>query len=80
MRPYPVFHRLLFALTGASPTRLDGRISDLQATTAQHPLVTALAREVPLAAAVHEDLEQHSPTHNAWTPMTGDTPRPLTDL
>ena len=44
---YPVFPRLLFILTAAPRTRLEGRISDLQAMTAQHPLVTALAREVP---------------------------------
>jgi hypothetical protein len=80
IRWYPVFPRLLFILTGAPRTRLEGRISDLQAMTAQHPLVTALAREVPLGAAVLEDLEQHGPHHNVWTPLTGGTPRPWTDL
>ncbi len=80
MRWYPVLPRLLFVLTGASRTRLEGRISDLQAMTAQHPLVTALAREVPLGAAVLEDLEQHGSAHDIWTPLTGGTPRPWTDL
>ncbi|MER8226147.1 hypothetical protein ABTZ58_37625, partial [Streptomyces sp. NPDC094143] len=80
MRWYPVFPRLLFVLTGASRTRLEGRISDLQAMASQHPLVAALARQVPLGAAVLEDLEQHGPTAEVWTPLAGGTPRPWTDL
>ncbi len=80
MRWYPVIPRVLFVHTGASRTRLEGRISDLQAMAAQHPLVTALAQEVPLGAAVLEDLEQHGPAQNVWTPLTGGTPRPWTDL
>ncbi|WP_149551437.1 hypothetical protein [Streptomyces marokkonensis] len=55
----------LTVLTGASPTRLEGRISAPQAMTVQHPLVTALAREVPLGTAVSsEGLEQHGPAQN----------------
>lgn len=80
IRWYPVFPRVLFVLTGASRSRLEGRISDLQAMTAQHPLVTALAHEVPLGAAVLEDLEQHGPAQHVWTPLTGGRPRPWTDL
>jgi hypothetical protein len=80
MRWYPVFPRLLFVLTGASRTRLEGRISDLQAMAAQHPLVAALARQVPLGAAVLEDLEQHGPAADVWTPLAGGGPRPWTDL
>jgi hypothetical protein len=80
MRWYPVFPRLLFVLTGATRTRLEGRISDLQAMASQHPLVTALARQVPLGAAVLEDLEQHGPTADVWTPLAGGAPRPWTDL
>ncbi|CAL9328860.1 hypothetical protein SUDANB15_00026 [Streptomyces sp. enrichment culture] len=80
MRWYPVFPRGLFVLTGASRPRLQGRISDLQAMTAQHPLVATLAREVPLGAAILEGLEQHGPAQNVWTPLTGGTPRPWTDL
>ncbi len=76
MRWYPVIPRVLFILTGASRSRLEGRISDLQAMAAQHPLVTALAQEVPLGAAVLEDLEQHGPAQNVWTPLTGGTPAP----
>ncbi|WP_437109441.1 replication-relaxation family protein [Streptomyces sp. enrichment culture] len=80
MRWYPVFPRVLFVLTGASRSRLEGRISDLQAMAAQHPLVAALAREVPLGAAVLEDLEQHGPAQAVWTPLTGGTPHPWIDL
>ncbi|MEU6071836.1 MULTISPECIES: replication-relaxation family protein [Streptomyces] len=80
LRWYPVFPRVLFVLTGASRTRLENRISDLQAMVAQHPLVAALAREVRLGAAVLEDLEQHGPAQAVWTPLTGGKPRPWTDL
>jgi hypothetical protein len=80
LRWYPVFPRVLFILTGASRTRLDHRISDLQAMVTQHPLVAHLAREVRLAAAILEDLEHHSPSGPVWTPLTGGQPRPWTDL
>ncbi|MEU9736477.1 replication-relaxation family protein [Streptomyces sp. NPDC048002] len=80
LRRYPVFPRVLFILTGASRTRLENRISDLQAMTAQHPLVAALAQEVPLGAAVLEDLEQHGPTQPVWTPLTGGTPQAWSEL
>jgi hypothetical protein len=80
MRWYPVFPRLLFVLTGASRTRLEGRISDLQAMASQHPLAAALTRQVPLGAAALEDLEQHGPTAKVWTPLAGGGPRPWTDL
>ncbi|MFE2583295.1 replication-relaxation family protein [Streptomyces sp. NPDC059378] len=80
LRWYPVFPRVLFVLTGASRVRLENRMSDLQAMVAQHPLVSALAREVRLGAAVLEDLEQHGPAHNVWRPLTGGEPRPWTEL
>lgn len=80
LRWYPVFPRVLFILTGATPHVLANRISDLQAMTAQHPLVAALAREVPLGAAVLNDLETHSPTAPRWVPLAGGTPRPWTEL
>ncbi|MFI9730937.1 replication-relaxation family protein [Streptomyces sp. NPDC052092] len=80
LRWYPVFPRVLFILTGASRTRLDHRISDLQAMVTQHPLVAHLAREVRLGAAILEDLEHHSPSKPVWTPLTGGKPRPWTDL
>jgi DNA-binding transcriptional ArsR family regulator len=79
-RWYPVFPRVLFVLTGASRARLHDRISDLQAMTAQHPLVAALAREVPLAAAVLEDIEQRGPSAPVWVPLAGGEPRPWTAL
>ncbi|MBA4866216.1 replication-relaxation family protein [Streptomyces sp. PSKA54] len=80
LRWYPVFPRVLFVLTGASRYALDHRISDLQAMVAQHPLVAALAREVPLGAVVLDDLEEHSPTGNVWVPLGGGQPRPWTEL
>lgn len=80
LRWYPVFPRVLFILTGASRARLKNRINDLQAMAAQHPLVAILAREVPLGAAILEDIEQLGPTAAVWVPLTGATPRPWTDL
>jgi len=67
-------------LTGASRARLADRIHDLQAMVAQHPLVAALAREVPLGAAILEDIEQHGPTAPVWTPLAGGDPRSWTNL
>ncbi|MDH6604397.1 DNA-binding transcriptional ArsR family regulator [Streptomyces sp. SAI-208] len=80
LRWYPLFPRVLFVLTGASPTRLRNRISDLQAMVAQHPLVAALAREVPLGAAVLEDIEEKGASESVWVPLAGGEPRPWTDL
>jgi hypothetical protein len=48
--------------------------------TTHHPLVTDLAREIPLGAAALHDLEQHSPTANVWEPLTHGTPQPWTEL
>ncbi|WAZ26947.1 replication-relaxation family protein [Streptomyces cinnabarinus] len=79
-RRYPVFPRVLFVLTGAPRARLENRTNDLQAMVTHHPLVAGLARQARLGAAVLEDLEQHGPTHDLWTPLTGGTPRPWTDL
>src|SRR5262249_40178948 len=80
LRWYPVFPRVLFVLTGAAQTRLENRMSDLQAMVAHRPLVTALAGEVRLGAAVLEDLEQHRPAQSVWVPLTGGKPRPWTEL
>jgi hypothetical protein len=80
LRWCPVFPHVLFALTGASRARLGNRMSDLKAMVAHHPLVTALAREVPLGAAVLEDIEQHGPAQAVWVPLTGGEPRPWTGL
>ncbi|WP_455357104.1 replication-relaxation family protein [Streptomyces sp. SYSU K217416] len=80
LRWYPVFPRVLFVLTGASRYVLDNRISDLQAMVAQHPLVGTLARQVPLGAAVLEDLERQGPTGNLWVPLVGGESRPWTEL
>ncbi|MFE2492031.1 replication-relaxation family protein [Streptomyces mirabilis] len=80
LRWYPVFPRVLFVLTGASRSRLENRMSDLQAMVAQHPLVAALAREVRLGTAVLEDIEQHGPAQAVWIPLAGGKPRPWTDL
>lgn len=80
LRWYPVFPRLLFIRTNASRHVLDGRISDLKAMTAQHPLVATMARHVPLGAAVLEDLEEQGATASVWEPLTDSEPRPWTDL
>ncbi|MFF4189072.1 replication-relaxation family protein [Streptomyces sp. NPDC001691] len=73
-RWYPVFPRILFILTGASPTTLTHRIDDLQAMTAHHPAVTQLAHTVPLGAATLHDLEHHHPTSPIWTPLNSQGP------
>ncbi|MFI6055653.1 replication-relaxation family protein [Streptomyces violascens] len=70
-RWYPVFPRILFILTGASPRTLAHRIEDLQAMAAEHPAVAQLARHVPLGAAALDDLEQHGPMAPIWTPLNG---------
>ncbi|MFJ2171078.1 replication-relaxation family protein [Streptomyces griseofuscus] len=80
LRWYPVFPRILFVLTGASRQTMGHRINDLKAMAAHHPLVADLAREVPLGAAVLDDLEEHGPTSHVWAPLTGDGPRPWTQL
>ncbi|NUK21673.1 replication-relaxation family protein [Streptomyces lunaelactis] len=80
LRWYPVFPRVLFVLTGASRYVLGNRISDLQAMVAQHPLVGTLARQVPLGAAVLDDLELQGPTGDVWAPLVGGERRPWTEL
>ncbi|MEW1648398.1 replication-relaxation family protein [Streptomyces sp. NPDC091219] len=80
LRWYPVFPRVLFVLTGASRYVLDNRISDLKAMVAEHLLVGTLARQVPMGAAVLEDLEEHGPASGVWVPLAGGEPRPWTEL
>ncbi|WP_326757359.1 replication-relaxation family protein [Streptomyces phaeochromogenes] len=80
LRWYPLFPRVLFVLTGASTFVLNNRIADLQAMVAQHPLVAALARAVPLGAAVLDDLELRGPASDAWVPLAGGEPRSWTEL
>ncbi|MGV9349325.1 replication-relaxation family protein [Streptomyces spiralis] len=80
LRWYPVFPRVLFVLTGASRYVLDNRISDLQAMVAEHPLVGTLARQVPMGAAVLDDLEDRGPTGDVWVPLAGGDSRPWTEL
>lgn len=80
LRWYPVFPRVLIVLTGASRYVLDNRINDLQAMVAEHPHVGALARQVPLGAAILEDLEAKGPTTDVWEPLTGGESRPWTEL
>ncbi|MFD9464486.1 replication-relaxation family protein [Streptomyces sp. NPDC060027] len=71
LRWYPVYPRILFILTGASPTTLANRINDLRDMTTQHPLVAALARNVPLGAATLNDLETAGPSQNVWVCLAG---------
>ncbi|WP_042370613.1 replication-relaxation family protein [Streptacidiphilus neutrinimicus] len=82
MRHYPVFPRVLFVLTDASPTTLENRIHDLRAMAAGNPLAARLARKVPLGAAVLEDLEEQGPSAPVWTPLAGEdtTPRGWAEL
>ncbi|MEV6056458.1 replication-relaxation family protein [Streptomyces sp. NPDC052107] len=80
LRWYPVFPRVLFVLTGASRQTMDNRISDLKTMATHHPLVAGLAREIPLGAAVLDDLDNRGPTCDVWTPLAGDQPRPWTQL
>ncbi|RRR86986.1 replication-relaxation family protein [Streptomyces sp. RP5T] len=80
LRWYPVFPRILFVLTAASRQVLNGRSSDLKAMAAQHPLVAAMARQVPLGAAILEDLEAEGATGDVWMPLGGGEPRPWTAL
>lgn len=81
LRWYPMFPRLLFVLTGTGRQAIENRISDLKAMVAHHPLVAEMAGEVPLGAAVLEDLDEYSPTSNVWVPLTGgESARPWTEL
>lgn len=70
-RFYPRFPRVLFILTGARADSLQRRINDLRAMTAGHPLVTQLAGQVHLGAAILEELEQYGPSAEVWTPLSG---------
>ncbi|MEU8893698.1 replication-relaxation family protein [Streptomyces sp. NPDC048442] len=74
-RWYPRFPRVLFILTGVGRRALANRISDLQAMAAEHPLVAAMARQVPLGAAVLEDIEEQGPGAPVWTRL-GERPGP----
>ncbi|QKV90399.1 replication-relaxation family protein [Streptomyces sp. NA02950] len=70
-RWYPVFPRVLFVLTNASPVTYQHRIEDLQAMVAEHPLVARMAAKVPLGAAVLSELEERGPRAPVWTPLGG---------
>ncbi|MGW3911525.1 replication-relaxation family protein [Streptomyces sp. NPDC005070] len=80
LRWYPLFPRVLFVLTGATPTTLRNRISDLQAMVTQHPLVATLAGQVPLGAAVLDDIEHQGPRGDVWVPLIGGEPQSWTEL
>lgn len=71
LRWYPAFPRLLFVLTGTGRQAMNNRINDLKAMAAHHPLVADMAREVPLGAAVLDDLDEYSPTYDVWVPLAG---------
>jgi hypothetical protein len=59
---------------------MDNRISDLKAMVAHHPLVAEMAGEVPLGAAVLEDVEARGATDDVWVPLSGGKPRPWPEL
>lgn len=67
---YPHFPRVLFVLNSAGP-RAAQRIADLQAMARQHPLVSALAAEVPLGVSALEELEEQGASAPVWRPLTG---------
>ncbi|MCX4554230.1 replication-relaxation family protein [Streptomyces sp. NBC_01500] len=79
-RWYPLFPRVLFILTAASERTLAHRVEDLQAMTAEHPAVAALARVVPLAAARLEELEEQGTSAPVWQPLAGGPRQAWTDL
>ncbi|MFI5808720.1 replication-relaxation family protein [Streptomyces sp. NPDC051561] len=74
-RWYPRFPRVLFVLTGGGRRALANRIADLRAMAAEHPQVAAMARQVPLGAAVLEDIEEQGPGAPVWTRL-GERPGP----
>ncbi|MFE2991471.1 replication-relaxation family protein [Streptomyces sp. NPDC059262] len=81
LRWYPAFPRILFILTGAGPTALGNRIDDLRAMVREHPTVAALARDVPLGAAVLEDIETLGVDAPVWHCLRGSQgQRPWTHL
>ncbi|GHA47942.1 hypothetical protein GCM10010329_82960 [Streptomyces spiroverticillatus] len=74
-RWYPRFPRVLFILTGAGPRALANRIADLKAMAAEHPMVAATARQVPLGAAVLEEMEEAGPQAPVWTRLGAPSDR-----
>jgi hypothetical protein len=81
LRWYPAFPRILFILTGAGPTALSHRIDDLQAMVREHPTVAALARDVPIGAAILEDIETLGVDAPVWHCLRGgEGLRPWTEL
>lgn len=74
-RFYPRFPRLLFVLTGTGKDGLRLRINDLRAMAAGHPLVTQMAGQVKLGAAVLEEIEAQGPSAAVWTPLAGPAER-----
>ncbi|MFF4283009.1 replication-relaxation family protein [Streptomyces kronopolitis] len=68
-RSYPVFPRLLFVLTGAGPRALAQRVADLRAIVREHPLAERFAEEVPVGAAVLEEIEERGPSAPVWWPL-----------
>ncbi|MFD7781464.1 hypothetical protein ACFV4Y_46315, partial [Streptomyces sp. NPDC059753] len=81
LRWYPAFPRILFILTGAGPTALNNRIDDLRAMVREHPTVAALARDVPLGAAVLEDIETLGVDAPVWHCLRGgEGQQPWTQL
>jgi hypothetical protein len=74
-RFYPKFPRVLFILTNTNQAGARLRITDLRAMATGHPLVTQLAGQVKLGAAVLEDLEHHGPSAPVWTPLFGPADR-----
>jgi hypothetical protein len=70
-RSYTVFPRLLFVLTGAGERALAQRVADLRAMLQEHPLTARFADEVPVGAAVLEQLEDQGASAPVWTSLNG---------
>ncbi|MEK2479119.1 replication-relaxation family protein [Streptomyces noursei] len=74
-RTYPVFPRLLFVLTGAGRQALLHRVADLRAMVCEHPSTERFAQDVPVGAALLEELEELGASAPVWWPLDGRTGR-----
>lgn len=74
-RTYPVFPRLLFVLTGLDRRVLLNRVADLRAMVQEHPSAARFAMDVPVGAAILEDLEEHGASAPVWWPLQGPAVR-----
>ncbi|PNE43419.1 replication-relaxation family protein [Streptomyces noursei] len=74
-RTYPVFPRLLFVLTGAGRQALLNRVADLRVMVREHPSTARFAEDVPVGAAVLEELEEQGASASVWWALDGRSGR-----